>query len=117
MFLPVEPKPLPDGWNLHVHPRGWIYFASKKYKTVADQDIRNPDDFAELLSLIETHHSSELKESIEMHFHYHMCLYINHTYCIASYEYHEVNDMNDESYRSLDANICEFQVLFMRATI
>ncbi|KAF5369968.1 hypothetical protein D9758_001183 [Tetrapyrgos nigripes] len=105
MFLSVEPRPLPDGWNLNVHPRGWIYFSSKKLKAVADQDIRDPDVFSQLLPLLEEHDSFDLKQGVEMHFHYHMCLYINHTYCIASYDCHEVNDLDDDSYRSFDANI------------
>ncbi|KDQ10161.1 hypothetical protein BOTBODRAFT_147845 [Botryobasidium botryosum FD-172 SS1] len=44
-FIPEDDLPdipTPDGWELHVHPDGWVYFDSPHRKFVTDRDIRQP---------------------------------------------------------------------------
>ncbi|KAK7470797.1 hypothetical protein VKT23_002215 [Stygiomarasmius scandens] len=99
-----ETTVLPGGWEIHVHPRGWIYFANKRLQVVADQDIRRPDRLSTLLACISENSHFDLSEGVEMHYHYTMCLWVNHKYCIASYERHEANGLTEESYQNIDAN-------------
>ncbi|PSR71798.1 hypothetical protein PHLCEN_2v12299 [Hermanssonia centrifuga] len=36
---------LPDGWVMHVHPQGWVYFRNAEHRMVVDEDIRDPAIF------------------------------------------------------------------------
>jgi hypothetical protein len=35
--LVPENSSVPEGWLLHVHPQGWIYFTNPSLKIVTDQ--------------------------------------------------------------------------------
>ncbi|THV08693.1 hypothetical protein K435DRAFT_772120 [Dendrothele bispora CBS 962.96] len=96
--------PLPDGWSLHVHPRGWIYFSNKQLKAVVDQDIRQPEHLSTFFSLVSEHGALELNEEMEIHYHFSMSLWVNHKYCIASSERDGVINMTEELYQRIDAN-------------
>ncbi|KAJ7699949.1 hypothetical protein B0H17DRAFT_925996, partial [Mycena rosella] len=88
------------GWQLNVHPQGWIYFSNPSFK-----DIRLPEVYEALYD-----HATRLNpidaadEGIEMHLQVAkelsgpsdgrgvLSLAINHTHCIASYSLEDVKD-------------------------
>ncbi|KAJ7499047.1 hypothetical protein FB451DRAFT_1204072 [Mycena latifolia] len=103
--LVAENNPVPEGWQLHVHPQGWIYFSSPSLGIVTDQDIRLPEVYGILCD-----QATRLKpiiagdQAIEMHLQVAkelsglsdgrgvLGLAINHTHCIASYDFEEVKE-------------------------
>ncbi|EMD40642.1 hypothetical protein CERSUDRAFT_111225 [Gelatoporia subvermispora B] len=78
---------LPKGWTMYVHPHGWVYFRNEEYKLVLNEDIRDPDTFANVgKHCLET---SDLPDGVEA------CLlgsvqsafmiFIDHNQCTADY--------------------------------
>ncbi|KAJ6509911.1 hypothetical protein C8R47DRAFT_1095861 [Mycena vitilis] len=102
--LVSENTPLPQGWSLHVHPQGWIYFSNPSLKIVTDQDIRLPGIYAILdkAAQISAVGNVDDLEGIELHLQVTkelsgqadgpgvLSLAINHLHCVASYEIEDV---------------------------
>ncbi|KAK7049637.1 hypothetical protein VNI00_005668 [Paramarasmius palmivorus] len=94
MSLPTDPQKLqpslPEGWNLCVHPRGWIYFHNPTLKLLTDQDIYDPELRSQLLGHAASLKSSEWEEGMELMLHVNLSgdidfiLAINHNHCVAS---------------------------------
>ncbi|KAJ6599194.1 hypothetical protein DFH09DRAFT_1130389 [Mycena vulgaris] len=105
--LVAENNTIPEGWQLHVHPQGWIYFSSPFLKIVTDQDIRSPEVYEvvhDQATRLNPVNSGD--PGIEIHMQVTkelsgtdasgrgvMSLAINHSHCIASYEFEEVKDL------------------------
>uniref|UniRef100_A0A0W0FCI4 Uncharacterized protein n=1 Tax=Moniliophthora roreri TaxID=221103 RepID=A0A0W0FCI4_MONRR len=94
MTLPIDTEELqftvPDGWNLCVHPRGWIYFHNPFLKLLTDQDIRNPEKYNQLQVHASDIDSSEWEEGMEIILQVNrrgdvdFLLAINHSNCVAA---------------------------------
>jgi hypothetical protein len=94
MTLPTNPQklqpPLPEGWNLYVHPRGWIYFHNPTLKLLTDQDVRDPQLCNQLLGHAANFKCSEWEEGMELTLQVNhsgdidFILAINHNHCVAS---------------------------------
>ncbi|KAJ6629122.1 hypothetical protein B0H10DRAFT_1987987 [Mycena sp. CBHHK59/15] len=105
--LVAETSPVPEGWQLHVHPQGWIYFSSPSMKVVTDQDVRLPEVY-EILHDQATRLNplTSTDEGMEIHLQAAkqldgpadgrsvFSLAINHTHCIASYEVEDVREFD-----------------------
>ncbi|KAA1466244.1 hypothetical protein DENSPDRAFT_790714 [Dentipellis sp. KUC8613] len=83
---------LPAGWDLQIHPQGWVYFYNASKRIVADDNIRDPNVLDALEAYIVTYPLSEIGHDMEIcipgspspgdHF---RTLVVNHTHCVASY--------------------------------
>ncbi|KAJ7179253.1 hypothetical protein C8R46DRAFT_1073123 [Mycena filopes] len=103
----VAESSVPEGWLLHVHPQGWIYFSSPSLKIVTDQDVRIPEVYEILDKAIQLNPSNVDLGDIETHLQVTqdlqssgpgvgvLSLAIDHSNCIASYEFHDVKSFND----------------------
>ncbi|KAJ7086762.1 hypothetical protein C8R44DRAFT_687715 [Mycena epipterygia] len=103
--LVAEQNPVPEGWQLHVHPQGWIYFSNPSLSVVTDQDIRLPELFGILHD--QATRLNPMNSGVEMHLQVTkelqvsgssesrgvLSLAIDHSYCIASYDFEEVKEL------------------------
>ncbi|KAJ7781377.1 hypothetical protein B0H16DRAFT_1358888 [Mycena metata] len=103
----VAQNHVPEGWLLHVHPQGWIYFSNPSLKIVTDQDARIPEVYEILQKAIQLHLGSTDSEEAETHMQVTrelqasgpgvgaLSLVIDHLNCIASYEWEDVKSFED----------------------
>ncbi|KAJ7276272.1 hypothetical protein B0H12DRAFT_1084441, partial [Mycena haematopus] len=106
--LVAENNSVPEGWLLHVHPQGWIYFSNPSLRIVTDQDIRLPEVY-ELLDKVTQSplNNADASDGIELHIQLTkelsdvaegrgvLSLAINHLHCIASYDLEEATSRFD----------------------
>ncbi|KAF7355205.1 hypothetical protein MSAN_01436300 [Mycena sanguinolenta] len=103
----VADSSVPEGWALHAHPQGWVYFTNPTLRIVTDQDVRLPE-ICEMLDKvtqfclnnadgIELHLqvAKELSGAAEGHGAGALSLAINHLHCVASYDLEEVTTRFD----------------------
>ncbi|KAJ7904382.1 hypothetical protein B0H14DRAFT_2662592 [Mycena olivaceomarginata] len=101
--LVPENSSVPEGWLLHVHPQGWIYFTNPSLKIVTDQDIRSQEVHGILDNVTQPPlNGADDSEQIELHVQATkelsgatdgrgvLSLAINHLHCVASYDLEEV---------------------------
>ncbi|KAJ7228788.1 hypothetical protein GGX14DRAFT_415053 [Mycena pura] len=104
----VSDNYLPEGWLLHAHPQGWIYFSNPSLKIITDQDIRLHEVHEILQEALRSNPLESLDAGEELEIHLHMTtelqaseaapgrgimsLAINHKHCIASYTVEEVKE-------------------------
>ncbi|KAK7061609.1 hypothetical protein R3P38DRAFT_2830473 [Favolaschia claudopus] len=95
---------VPQGWLLHVHPQGWVYFTNPSLRVVTDQDVRL-QEVQEILEKVSQPPPNDVPE-VEMHLQVAkelssaaadsdghggaLSLAINHAHCIASYNLEDV---------------------------
>ncbi|ESK97552.1 hypothetical protein Moror_17552 [Moniliophthora roreri MCA 2997] len=116
MTLPIDTEELqftvPDGWNLCVHPRGWIYFHNPFLKLLTDQDIRNPEKYNQLQVHASDIDSSEWEEGMEIILQVNrrgdvdFLLAINHSNCVAARTPEAVTDKAVKMLDAHDLNRC-----------
>ncbi|KAF9263533.1 hypothetical protein L218DRAFT_864859 [Marasmius fiardii PR-910] len=104
-FLNDSPKKVPEGWDLFVHPRGWIYFFNSSLKIITDQDIRDPQIYTSLRAHSQITSSCEWTDRMELLLQVNHAgdidyfLAINHSHCVAS---QTMEDVTDEAVNSMD---------------
>ncbi|KAJ6516023.1 hypothetical protein C8R45DRAFT_958497 [Mycena sanguinolenta] len=98
----VADSSVPEGWVLHAHPQGWLYFTNPALQIVTDQDVRLPE-ICEMLDKV-TQFPLNKADGIELHLQVAkelrgaaegrgvgaLSLAINHLHCVASYDLEEV---------------------------
>lgn len=113
---PTSSSPrVPDGWSIHVHPEGWIYFSNPSLRVVTQDDIRQPDHYRNMSHACSMLPMDELdalglevqvlclddKNYLNFYFRYlpgqsggfgAFNLYIDHQHCLASYSISEVKE-------------------------
>ncbi|KAJ7638688.1 hypothetical protein FB45DRAFT_903547 [Roridomyces roridus] len=101
LVAPDGPCPLPEGWLLHVHPQGWVYFSNPSLRIVTDQDIRLPAIYellqAQASRLNTVGEGSEIylqvtKELSGPSDHGVFIIEVDHAHCIASYNSKDLED-------------------------
>ncbi|KAF8897409.1 hypothetical protein BD779DRAFT_1490637 [Infundibulicybe gibba] len=104
---------VPDGWDVCVHPQGWIYFYNQSLKLVTDQDIRVHKVAAAFAEHMFQHHTTS--EGVELQINIPseptdsglqkpapFQLAINHEYCIASYQVEDVLEFSNTDPNTLN---------------
>lgn len=83
---------VPPGWDMYIHPQGWVYFTNPVAKVVTDEDVRIPAVLQDIEKYTATFPLSELDEHMEILVPYGalpkehiLTLVVNHLHCIASY--------------------------------
>ncbi|KAH9899739.1 hypothetical protein C8Q73DRAFT_833537 [Cubamyces lactineus] len=91
-------KSAPPGWIMHVHPRGFIYWSSPRYKAIVDADLRIPAHLEKAHQFCAHCAELDLDEGMEAHVVGGMdasfCLFVNHRQCVAGYELATVKTRN-----------------------
>ncbi|KAI0321855.1 hypothetical protein OF83DRAFT_1097593 [Amylostereum chailletii] len=101
---PVDNVRLPPGWELHIHPQGWLYFQHPELRIITDDDIRKPEEFETVARYLETFPLAELPTGD--HFEvllprdprpneHILTLFINHALQLAAYNLGEVVSDSD----------------------
>ncbi len=100
--------PIPQGWDMFVHPQGWVYFSNGQI--VADQDIRDPNLHSRVLYGASKFNVEDWEEGMELQLHVsrttgecNFSLYINHKDCIAGYE---LETVQSDALRGMDPETC-----------
>ncbi|KAI0068930.1 hypothetical protein BV25DRAFT_65802 [Artomyces pyxidatus] len=55
-----------EGWNIHIHPQGWLYFRDPVARVITDEDIRQPTTLRAVEEYIRTFPITELEEDMEL---------------------------------------------------
>jgi hypothetical protein len=50
---PDVTNPLPEGWEMHVHTQGWIYWVNRERRWVTEHDIRVPSEREQTITVCE----------------------------------------------------------------
>ncbi|THH13919.1 hypothetical protein EW146_g6354 [Bondarzewia mesenterica] len=92
---------IPPGWDLYIHPQGWVYFKNRQVRVVTDEDVRIPETLKSVEQYISSFPISELDEHMEillphgaMPGEHGLTLVVNHSLCIASHYLDEVRTTN-----------------------
>ncbi|KAL0070878.1 hypothetical protein AAF712_002099 [Marasmius tenuissimus] len=106
VLLKDDQHEIPEGWDVFVHLRGWLYFFNSSLKLVTDQDIRDPRLYELFSSQASKLTPSEWPEGMEVLFQVNKSgnidylLAVNHKHCTAVSQ--SIEDCFDEAIESLD---------------
>ncbi|KAH7105497.1 hypothetical protein BKA62DRAFT_613097 [Auriculariales sp. MPI-PUGE-AT-0066] len=76
---------VPQGWIMHEHPSGWLYFTHEILRIVTDDDIRDPALLASLENQISIMPPIPDKCEIQLHARFANRRFVNHDAALAGY--------------------------------